>query len=75
MNIKRRQNNISRSDESIDVYVCNNEARRAATGVLEDAINVLLNGKRRCSRAMKNRDKIVFRLQHRFILFDGFLKK
>lgn len=42
--------------ETIEIDVSDNEARRAAIGVLEDSLEVAMNRDRRSGQAMEHRD-------------------
>lgn len=60
VNIKGSKISARLLKESFEVYVCNNKARRAAAGVLEDALKVVLNAYTGCSQTMEDRTNILF---------------
>ena len=63
-------------EESVHVDVCNDEAGRAAAGVLEYAIDVLSNAQSRCPQTVKYGEDLfdLRRLQLRLVSLNGFLE-
>lgn len=58
MDVERIQTQVCSMNESVQVYMCNDEARRTAVRIPKNPINVLLNAQRRRSGAMEYSDNI-----------------